>query len=87
MGSRAAEMRHLRTAAAQRGARDRITEDTAPDVITLVTMAAETAVRDITAQDITEAAIIDNGYRKERRQPQGCSRFFGFRVGGKGWTL
>ena len=80
-------MRHLRTVAARRRARDRITADTVPDAMVLVIMAAEIAVRDITAQDITEAAIIDNGYRKERRQPQGCSRFFGFRVGGKGWTL
>ena len=32
---------------------------------------------------------IDNGNRKERRQPQGCSRFFGLGFGGKsvskGW--
>ncbi|HBA48361.1 MAG TPA: hypothetical protein DCZ91_11310, partial [Lachnospiraceae bacterium] len=78
MRSRAAEMRHLRTVAAQRGARGRITADMVPDVMTPVIMAAETAVRDIMAQGITEAVIIDNGNRKERRQPQGCSRFFRF---------
>lgn len=43
-----------------------------------VTMTAETAVRVIMAQGITKAVIIDNGNRKERRQPQGCSRFFRF---------
>ena len=66
-------MRHLRTVAAQWGVRGKITADTVP-----VIMAAETASRDIMAQGITEAVIIDNGNRKERRQPQGCGRFFGF---------
>ena len=77
-GRRAAEMRHLRTAAAQRGARDRITADTVRDVMDPVIMTAETAAADIMVQGITEAVIIDNGKRKERRQSQGCSRFFGY---------
>ena len=52
--------------------------DTIPDVMVPDTMAVEAAVRDIMAQDITEADIIDNGNRKEQRQPQGSGRFFRF---------
>lgn len=89
MERRAVEMRYLRTAAAQRGARDRITADTIWNVMAPITTVAETAAADIIVQGITAADIIDNRNRKERRQPQGCSRFFGLGFGGKsvhkGW--